>query len=155
MANYIPRIKIRLTLRGLWIAFILMISIYLSGCVAAIPMAIYYLNASKTFTVAAEMDAKAEDVYRSASSYSKSIPGTKEIIVDDETEFKYEHRRIVPETGEEVWAAFQATPINQNKTHFIASATIGERSGDEVREFLLGSVQHFCEENRLECRIVE
>ena len=153
MTNCIPRNKTRVTLRGLQILFILLMFIYLSGCVAAV--AIYYLQTPQSLTVAAEMDAKAEDVYRGFRSYSQSIPGTIEIIVDDETEFRYEHKRIMPETGEEVWFAFDVTAIGKNKSHFLGSATIGARSGDEVREYVLDGIQHFCKENRLECKIVE
>ena len=155
MANAIINSRFRITPGWLGMLIIVLTCISMTGCVVAIPAAIYLLRAEKTVTITMEVDKEAEEVWRFGVSHARKTPGKLEIIEEDETQFKFQAKRTIPETGEEIWTAWKVTPVDGNTSHAILTGTVGERSGDEVEELFVGALREFCETKGLKCKFVD
>ena len=103
-----------LTKRLAAVALVLVL-VFMSGCVAAPVVAVYYMATERVVAVAMDVDAPAPEVYRGLveAVSTKPPPGTdtsfSEVIADDEEKFFFEAKRVGSK-GEELWGAIQVTP---------------------------------------------
>ena len=145
MTNAIRKIKARFGLRVLGVFFIFLVVIYLLGCVAAIPVIIYY-KSTKHFTATVQVDAKAEDVYQTALRIVEENPNVKLVKKDDE-------KLLVEAELEEKEGSIKAVPISANQCQLIATVDAGDKEADE--EMALRIVKRICDELGVKYSVVE
>ena len=149
-----------LTTRLAAVALVLVL-VFMSGCVAAPVVAVYYMATERVVTVAMNVDAPAPEVYRALvkSIRKKSPPGMtdtsfKEIIAEDEEKFFFEAKRVGSK-GEELWGAIQVTPVSSSKSHVLFSGFGKDWPIEEIEDRVRQVLREFCAEGGYKCEVVK
>ena len=131
-----------------WLARLLIFLMAMSflGCVAAIPVVIYY-EAEKHYTATVQVDAKAADVYNTAVRLIGEKPDVK-IKKKDDAKFLVEIER-----GKQ-YASIKAVSHNGNKTQLVVTADASKKK-EEDKELALRIVKDICDELGVKYKVVK
>jgi hypothetical protein len=132
-----------------------LVALCLQGCVVAGAVLVVHLMSSKGYTVAARVNENADTVYSSLVRVAKSRhPDTLKIIKEDAAARQFEAQRTSA-AGEEIWYAWKVAPVSRRECELVFSATIGERSGEEVKQEVHRVLNEFFDERGQKWTVVE
>ena len=132
-------------LRCLGVMLTLLTVISLMACVAAIPVVVYK-QATKFHTATVEVNAKANDVYRTALLIIEEDPELKLLKKDDE--------KFVAEAEKgELNATIMATQLDDKKTQLIVTADAGKKETD--KELALQIITNICDKLGIKYTVVD
>ena len=140
-----------LTTRLAAVALVLVL-VFMSGCVAAIPVAaIYYMKTERVVTVAMDVDAPAPEVYRALVELTGKLPpigkidpSFSEIIADDEENFFFEAKKVGSK-GEVLWGAIQVTPVSSRKSQVLYSGFGEDWPTEDIENRIRANLKEFCD----------
>lgn len=139
------------------VAFVSILSvIFFLGCVAAIPVVVYYYNTDNNYVATAEVRKNADDLWldllRLAERRAAEMEGKLEILKRNDTE------RLLEATDGIQTASVKVIPDGRRKSKIIVTADLPEEEEKELdkeKELAARIMKNLCEEAKAECRLVE
>lgn len=116
------------------------------ACVAAVPVAVRYYKSSKFQTATVQVNAKAEDVYRTALRLIDEDPQIK-LLKKDDKKFMVE-----AEKGE-LQGSIKTTSISEKQSQLVVTADAGEK--EEDKKLALRIVTRICDKLGVKYTVVE
>ena len=147
----------RHNLKLVMLAFLSILSVILFlGCVAAIPIAVYYYNTDDNYIATAEARRNADDLWlailRLVEKRAEAGEGKIKILKRDDTE------RLLEATDGFQTASVKIIPEGRRKSKLIiiANVTKGEEKELEREQELAAQImKNLCEEAKAECKLAE
>ena len=146
--------------RWSWIVFIFLVAISFLGCVAAIPVVIYYAEKHKGFVVTVQLDVEANKVYQTALEVIENPPKT-EVLADliKVTNIKKDDEDLSV-TFDAIFKGgthrdkVKVTALDNNRSQFVAVAdTPGDEKADESSALRI--VQVVCDKLGVKYKVVK
>ena len=140
--------------------FIFLITMSFLGCVAAIPVVIYYADKHKGFVVTVQLDVEANKVYQAALEVIENPPKT-EILVDliKVTNIKKDDKALSV-TFDAIFKdgthqdKVKVTALDDNRSQFVAVAdTPGDKKADESSALKI--VQLVCDKLGVKYKVIK
>ena len=139
------------------VAFVSILSvIFFLGCVAAIPVVVYYYNTDKHYVATAEVRKNADDLWldlqRLAERRATEMEGKLEILKRNDTE------RLLEATDGIQTASVKVIPEGRRKSKIIITADLPkgeEKELDKEKELAARIMKNLCEEAKAGCKLVE
>ena len=139
------------------LAFVSILSvIFFLGCVAAIPVVIYYYNTDNNYVATAEVRKNADDLWlallRLAERRAAEMEGKLEILKRNDTE------RLLEATDGIQTASVKVIPEGRRKSKIIITADLPkgeEKELDKEKELAARIMKTLCEEAKAECKLAE
>jgi len=139
------------------VAFLSILSvIFFLGCVAAIPVVIYYYNTDDNYVATAEVRKNADDLWldllRLAERRAAEMEGKLEILKRNDTE------RLLEATDGIQTASVKVIPEGRRKSKIIITADWPkgeEKELDKEKELAARIMKTLCEEAKAECKLAE
>ena len=150
-SNRLDNLKTRLATVVLVLPLVSML-----GCVAAVPVAVYYMATERAFTMTMEVNAPAQeafDAFYKISTEGVIVKSPLEIIQHNKEELFFEGTKV-GEKGEELWAAWKVTPISRKKSNVILSAWFEDWPMEEVKQAVRNNVRRVCDLLGYKCKVV-
>ena len=139
------------------VAFLSILSvIFFLGCVAAIPIAVYYYNTDDNYVATADVRQNADDLWlamlRLAEKRAGEGEGELKILKRNDTE------RLLEATDGVQTGSVKILPDGRRKSKLIITADLpkGEKKElDKAQELAARIMKFLCEEAKAECKLVE
>ena len=139
------------------VAFVSILSvIFFLGCVAAIPVAVYYYKTHKHYVAHAEVRKNADDLWlavlRLAERRAAEAEGKIEILKKNNTE------RLLEVTDGVQTASVKIIPDGRRKSKLVITADVPkgeEKELDKEKELAARIMKRLCEEAKAECKLAE
>ena len=139
------------------VPFISIMSVILFlGCVAAIPVAVYYYKTHKHYVAHAEVRKNADDLWLAvlglAERRAAEAEGKIEILKKNNTE------RLLEVTDGVQTASVKIIPDGRRKSKLVITADVPhgeEKELDKEKELAARIMKTLCEEAKAECKLVE
>ena len=139
------------------VAFLSIFSvIFFLGCVAAIPIVVYYYNTDDNYVAHAEVRKNADDLWlailRLAERRAAEGEGQLEILKRNDSE------RLIEATDGIQTASVKVIPEGRRKSKIIITADVPkgeEKELDKEKELAARIMKNLCEEAKAECKLVE
>ena len=139
------------------VAFVSILSvIFFLGCVAAIPVVVYYYNTDNNYVATAEVRKNADDLWldllRLAERRAAEMEGKLEILKRNDTE------RLLEATDGIQTASVKVIPEGRRKSKIIITADLPkgeEKELDKEKELAARIMKTLCEEAKAECKLAE
>lgn len=126
------------------------------GCVAAIPIVVYYYNTDDNYVATAEVRRNADDLWlgvlRLAERRVAETEGKLEILKRNDTE------RLLEATDGVQTASVKIIPDGRRKSKIIITADVPkgeEKELDKEKELAARIMKNLCEEAKAECKLAE
>jgi hypothetical protein len=140
-----------------WAAFLCILSvIFFLGCVAAIPIVVYYYNTDDNYVATAEVRKSADDLWlavlRAVEKRVGEGEGKLKLLKRNDTE------RLLEATDGIQTASVKIIPEGRRKSKLIITADLpkGEKKElDKAQELAARIMKFLCEEAKAECKLVE
>ncbi len=140
-----------------WAAFLSILSvIFFLGCVAAIPIVVYYYNTDDNYIATAEVRKNADDLWlavlRLAEKRAEEGEGKIKILKRNDTE------RLLEATDGVQIASVKIIPDGRRKSKIIVTANVPkgeEKELEKEQELAAQIMKNLCEEAKAECKLVE
>jgi len=130
--------------------------IFFLGCVAAIPIAVYYYTTDNNYVATAEVRKNADDLWLATLQLVAKRAGEGEgklkLLKRDDTE------RLLEATDGIQTASVKIIPDGRRKSKIIITADVpkGEKKElDKEQELAAQIMKNLCEEAKAECKLVE
>ena len=131
--------------------------IFFVGCIAAIPIAVYYYKGDDNFVATAEVRKNADDIWlallRHAEKRVSETEGRIKILKRDDTE------RLLKATDEVQTAEIKIIAEGRRKSKIIITADVPDESKEKAltkeQEFAARIMKGLCEEAKANCKLVE
>ena len=130
--------------------------IFFLGCVAAIPIAVYYYNTDKNYVATAEVRKNADDLWlgllRLVERRAAEGEGKLEILKRNDTE------RLIEATDGIQTASLKVIPEGRRKSKIIITANLPkgeEKELNKEKELAARIMKNLCEEAKAECKLAE
>jgi hypothetical protein len=143
-ATFINKEGSVLRLLGVLLTFLTVTSFL--ACVAAVPVAVRYYKSSKFQTATVQVNAKAEDVHRTALRLVDEDPEIK-LLKKDDKKFMVE-----AEKGE-LHGTIKTTSISEKQSQLVVTADAGEK--EEDKKLALRIVTRICDKLEVKYTVVE
>ncbi len=138
-------------------AFLSILSvIFFLGCVAAIPIVVYYYNTDDNYIATAEVRKNADDLWlavlRLAEKRAEEGEGKIKILKRNDTE------RLLEATDGIQIASVKIIPDGRRKSKVIVTANVPkgeEKELEKEQELAAQIMKNLCEEAKAECKLVE
>ena len=138
-------------------AFLSILSvIFFLGCVAAIPIAVYYYNTDDHYIATAAARRNADDlwlaIFRLVEKRAETGEGKIKILKRDDTE------RLLEATDGVQTASVKIIPEGRRKSKLIIIANVPkgeEKELEREKELAARIMKNLCEEAKAECKLVE
>ncbi len=138
-------------------AFLSILSvIFFLGCVAAIPIVVYYYNTDDNYIATAEVRKNADDLWlavlRLAEKRAEEGEGKIKILKRNDTE------RLLEATDGVQIASVKIIPDGRRKSKVIVTANVPkgeEKELEKEQELAAQIMKSLCEEAKAECKLVE
>ena len=138
-------------------AFLSILSvIFFLGCVAAIPIAVYYYSTDDHYIATAEARRNADDlwlaIFRLVEKRAETGEGKIKILKRDDTE------RLLEATDGVQTASVKIIPEGRRKSKLIIIANVPkgeEKELEREKELAAQIMKNLCEEAKAECKLVE
>ena len=139
------------------VTFLSVLSIsFILGCVAAIPVAVYYYKTHKHQVAHAEVRKNADDLWlavlRLAERRAAEAEGKIEILKKNNTE------RLLEVTDGVQTASVKIIPDGRRKSKLVITSDVPkgeEKELDKEKELAARIMKRLCEEAKAECKLVE
>ena len=139
------------------VAFLSILSIiFFLGCVAAIPIAVYYYTTDNNYVATAEVRKNADDLWLATLQLVEKRAGEGEgklkLLKRDDTE------RLLEATDGIQTASVKIIPDGRRKSKIIITADVpkGEKKElDKEQELAARIMKNLCEEAKAECKLVK
>ena len=139
------------------VAFVSILSvIFFLGCVAAIPVVVYYYSTDNNYVATAEVRKNADDLWldllRLAERRAAEAEGKIEILKKNNTE------RLLEVTDGVQTASVKIIPDGRRKSKLVITADVPkgeEKELDKEKELAARIMKTLCEEAKAECKLVE
>jgi len=139
------------------VAFLTLLSVILFlGCVAVIPIAVYYYNTDDNYVATAETRRNADDLWldilRFAERRVKEAQGKITILERNDTE------RLLEVTDGFQTASVKIIPEGRRKSKLVIIANVPkgeEKELEKEQELAARIMKKLCEEAKAECKLVE
>ena len=139
------------------LSILLLAVIFFVGCIAAIPIAVYYYKGDDTFVATAEVRKNADDIWlallRHAEKRANESEGRIKILKRDDTE------RLLKATPQVQTAEVKIIAEGRRKSKIIITADIPDESKKKElakeQEFAARIMKGLCEEAKANCKLVE
>ncbi len=140
-----------------WAAFLSILSvIFFLGCVAAIPIVVYYYNTDDNYIATAEVRKNADDLWlavlRLVEKRAEEGEGKIKILKRNDTE------RLLEATDGIQIASVKIIPDGRRKSKIIVTANVPkgeEKELEKEQELAAQIMKNLCEEAKAECKLVE
>ena len=140
-----------------WVAFLSILSlVFFLGCVAAIPIAVYYYNTDDNYIATAEVRKNADDLWLAMLRLAEERVGEGKdklkLLKRDDTE------RLFEATDGVQTASVKIIPDGRRKSKIIVTANHpkgDEKELDKEKELAARIMKTLCEEAKAECKLVE
>ena len=146
--------------RWSWITFIFLVVMSFLGCVAAIPIVIYYAEKHKGFVVTVQLDVEANKVYQTALEVIENPPKVEMLASLMEVENIKKDDKALSVTFDAIFkdgtheAKVKVTELGHNRSQFVAvSDTPGDEKADESSALRI--VQVVCDKLGVKYKVVE
>jgi hypothetical protein len=130
--------------------------IFFWGCVAAIPIAVYYYNTDNNYVATAEVKKGADDLWPAViqTVEKQRVEGKQKlkILKRDDTE------RLIEATDGKQTGSIKIIPDGNRKSKIIVTADVPkeeEKELDKEHELAAFIMKSLCEEAKVECKLVE
>jgi hypothetical protein len=130
--------------------------IFLLGCVAAIPIAIYYYNTDDNYVATAEVRKNADDLWlavlRVVEKRAGEGEGKLKLLKRNDTE------RLIEATNGVQTGSVKIIPDGRRKSKIIVTANHPKGEDTELekeQELAAQIMKNLCEEAKAECKLVE
>jgi hypothetical protein len=138
-------------------AFLSILSvIFFLGCVAAIPVVVYYYHTDKNYIATAEVRKDADDLWlavlRTVEKREGEGEGKLKLLKRDDTE------RLLEATDGNQIGSVKIIPDGRRKSKIIVTADVPkgeEKESDKEQELAAFIMKTLCEEAKAECKLVE
>ena len=134
---------------------VLLIS-FILGCVAAIPIAVYYYKSHQHYVAQADVRKNADDLWldvlRLAERRTAETEGKIEILKKNNTE------RLLEVTDGVQTASVKIIPDGRRKSKLVITADVPkgeEKELDKEKELAAQIMKRLCEEAKAECKLAE
>ena len=139
------------------VAFLSLLSIiFFLGCVAAIPIVVYYYNTDDNYIATAEVRKNADDLWLATLQLVEKRAGKGEgklkLLKRDDTE------RLLEATDGIQTGSIKIIPDGRRKSKIIITADVpkgGEKELDKEQELAALIMKNLCEEAKAECKLAE
>jgi hypothetical protein len=139
------------------VAFLSFLSvIFFLGCVAAIPIVVYYYNTDDNYVATAEVRKNADDLWlavlRLAEKRAGEGEGNLKLLKRNDTE------RLLEATDGVQTGSIKIIPEGRRKSKIIVTADVPkgeEKELDKEQELAARIMKNLCEEAKAECKLVE
>lgn len=139
------------------VTFLSVLSIsFILGCVAAIPVAVYYYKSHKHYVAHADVRKNADDLWlavqRLAERRAAETEGKIEILKKNNTE------RLLEVTDGVQTASVKIIPDGRRKSKLVITSDVPkgeEKELDKEKELAARIMKRLCEEAKAECKLVE
>ena len=139
------------------LAFLSILSIiFFLGCVAAIPIVVYYYNTDDNYIATAEVRKNADDLWlavlRLAEKRAGEGEGKLKLLKRNDTE------RLLEATDGVQTGSIKIIPDGSRKSKIIVTADVPkgeEKELDKEQELAARIMKNLCEEAKAECKLVE
>ncbi|CAB1071706.1 hypothetical protein D1AOALGA4SA_1332 [Olavius algarvensis Delta 1 endosymbiont] len=126
------------------------------GCVAAIPIVVYYYNTNDNYVATAEVRRNADDLWlavvRLAEKRASETEGKIDILKKDNTQ------RLLEATDGKQTASVKVIPDGRRKSKVVITANVPKGMENELakeKELAAQIMRHLCEEAKAECKLAE
>jgi len=126
------------------------------GCVAAIPIVVYYYNTDDNYVATAEVRRNADDLWlavtRLAERRVAEAEGQIKITKKDNTE------RLLQATDGKQTASVKVIPDGRRKSKVVITANVPEdmeKALDKEKELAATIMKALCEEAKAECKLAD
>ena len=130
--------------------------IFFLGCVAAIPIVVYYYNTDDNYVATAEVRQNADDLWlavlRLAEKRAGEGEGKLKLLKRNDTE------RLLEATDGIQTGSIKIIPDGRRKSKIIITADVPkgeEKELDKEQELAAQIMKNLCEEAKAECKLVE
>ena len=130
--------------------------IFLLGCVAAIPIVVYYYNTDDNYVATAEVRKNADDLWLAVLRLSEKRAGEGEgklnLLKRNDTE------RLLEATDGVQTGSVKIIPDGRRKSKIIVTADVPkgeEKELEKEQELSARIMKNLCEEAKAECKLVE
>ena len=140
-----------------WVAFLSILSlVFFLGCVAAIPIAVYYYSTDDNYIATAEVRKNADDLWlavlRLAEKRAEESEGNLKILSRNDTE------RLLKATDGVQTGSVKIIPDGRRKSKIIITADVPRGEDQELKkeqELAARIMKNLCQEAKAECKLVE
>ena len=130
--------------------------IFFLGCVAAIPIVVYYYNTDDNYIATAEVRKNADDLWlavlRLAEKRAGEGEGKLKLLKRNDTE------RLLEATDGFQTGSIKIIPDGRRKSKIIVTADVPkgeEKELDKEQELAARIMKNLCEEAKAECKLIE
>jgi hypothetical protein len=130
--------------------------IFFLGCVAVIPIAVYYYSTEDNYIATAEVRKNADDLWlavlRTVEKYEVDDGGKLKILKRDDTE------RLLEATDGVQNGSIKILPDGRRKSKIVVTANVPkghEKELEKEQELAALIMKTLCEEAKAECKLVE
>jgi hypothetical protein len=138
------------------LSIVLLSVIFFVGCVAAIPIVVYYYNTDDNYLATAEVRQNADDLWlavlRTVEKRTGEGEGELKILKRNDTE------RLIEATDGVQTGSVKILPDGRRKSKIIVTADVPkgeEKELDKEHELSARIMKNLCEEAKAECKLVE
>ncbi|MGD8257776.1 MAG: hypothetical protein PVH56_09410 [Desulfobacterales bacterium] len=138
------------------LSIVLLAVIFFVGCVAAIPIVVYYYNTDDNYVATADVRQNADDLWlamlRLAEKRAGEGEGELKILKRNDTE------RLLEATDGVQTGSVKIIPEGRRKSKIIVTADVPkgeEKELEKEQELSARIMKNLCEEAKAECKLVE
>ena len=149
--------RIRFGLRSAGLLAVFLGAIFFAGCIAAIPLAVYYFQTDDNYVAEADARRSADEVWAEIVRIAKEAEAESriEILEIDDKERLLRHTDGV-QTAEIKIIPLEETGAKKSRITVIATVPKGEaKRREKTNELAARIVKRLCEEAKAGCKLIE